>query len=177
MSMSVIIARRREGTCQLIHARSLLLTSKTYLGHRVDVVKECVKWIYDWFGNRLFMKESIKALYGVGDNEPPDVGLEAALLSVIVAVDSNDCWLTPCGDWNGRSKDTKKFEDLKLSFVGKSPLQKVLMRDFERAVDNCKRLMEDVVSSDAKSMGFLMTEKEGRIVFRFQHTVFEVRGG
>ena len=51
------------------------------------------------------------------------------------------------------------------------------MWDFERAVDNCKRLMEDVVSSDAKSTGFLMTEKEGRIVFRFQHTVFEVRGG
>lgn len=181
-------------TRRLIRTRSLLLITTNYLADDIHTIKERVEWKHIGVGNRLLTKDSINAVKcadesngdcstdkktskkksGTNVQSESDVRLEPALLSIIVVVDSNDCWVTPCGYWKGPTKVTKKFEDLKLTFVGKSPTPEMLAQDFKMAVDNSKTIMDEVVANDAKSTGFFMTSKDRSDGFRFRHAVFEV---
>ena len=86
--------------------------------------------------------------------------LEPALLSAIILIDDTDCWLTPCGYWKGLTKVTKQFEDLKLSFHGKSPTQTFLSQDFETMKTNAKALMQDIAIGDARNRGFFGSFKK-----------------
>ena len=155
--------------------------SAFYLGDpartfKYNVMRKCVG-----NGNRLVTKESAKAVDKTdseeaqaadSDNDPSqttdttsrvltDTLFELAILSAIVFINFDDCWLTPCGFWKGPTSVTKKFEDLKLSFLGKAPNKDFLSQDFSTIVQNAKTLMDETSLAGAKSSGFLVTTKKG----------------
>ena len=103
---------------------------------------------YKGFSNcRRQSTRSSKPLVKIPVNVSSDINaeplLEPAILSAIIFIDYDDCWLTPCGHWKGPSKITKKFEDLKMSFHGKSPSKDFLSQDFSTVFKNTKMLMEE----------------------------------
>ena len=105
---------------------------------------------------------------------PTKALLEPAVFSTIVLIDYDDCWLTPCGFWKGPTNTTKKFEDLKLSFLGKAPSKDFLSQDFSTIIQNSKSLMDETSINEAKKSGFLVTTKKGENAIRLRHVVFEV---
>lgn len=181
-------------TRHLMQARERLMhadTSSFYLADPAKAFKNQVVWKRVGRGNRLVTKESATAVdkaqeacaaAEASSGNATDVTseidantlLEPAVLSAIVFIDIDDCWLTPCGYWKGPTKVTKKFEDLKLSFQGKGPSKDFLSQDFSAAVQNAKMLMEEVALGGAKSTGFLVASKTGGNALRFRHIVFEV---
>ena len=105
---------------------------------------------------------------------PIDPLVEPVLLSTIVFIDFDNCWLTPCGFWKGRTNATEKFEDIKLSFQGKAPPKEFLSQDFSTFIKNTKMLMDDASLGGANSSGFLVTTKKGENAIQLQHILFEV---
>ena len=101
--------------------------------------------------------------------------LQPALLSTIIFIDVDDCWLTPCGHWKGPSQIAKKFEDIRLSFHGKAPPHEIFAQDFKNIVTNSQYLMQRIASTATKTTTFLVPSKSGGDAIRFRHVVFEVR--
>ena len=162
---------------RLSRARSLLLSTSLYLGDDFQNIKDHALWKRIGLGNRLVTKESFisDSNRSKSDTEDiPDSLLEPALLSVIVKINPENCWVTPCGYWKGPTKGTKKFEDLKLSIQGECPSYDFLTQDFESVVNNLKLFMENVAIPGSKTTGFLIGSKESGYAFRFRHVVFKV---
>lgn len=161
-----------------------------YLGDPARTFKYKVVWKRVGNGHKLVIKQSATAV--IKAEEPQqgsdsdysadvtsmtqiDAFLEPVILSAIVFIDVDDCWLAPCGYWKGPTNATKKFEDLKLSFHGKAPTREFLSQDFSTIVQNAKSLMDDTnILGGAKSAGFLVTTKKGEIAIQLRHVVFEV---
>jgi hypothetical protein len=176
-------------TRRLMEARDSLMQSKTsfYLGDPDKSFNGKVVWKRIGRGYQLVTKDSATAVdkahearaaaEATGENttnltvEPL---LDPAILSAIIFIDYDDCWLTPCGHWKGPNKITKKFEDLKMSFLGKSPSKDFLSQDFSTAFKNAKMLMDEVALDNSTTVGFLTVSKSGGDAIRFRHTVFEV---
>ncbi|KIM37617.1 hypothetical protein M413DRAFT_448409 [Hebeloma cylindrosporum] len=179
-------------TRHLMQTRERLMQSDAsfYLGDPAKAFTGKVVWKRIGRGNRLVTTESAAAVDAAQQAEaaadtnsadsadiasPTDTDpiLEAAVLSAIVVIDFDDCWLTPCGHWKGPNKVTKKFEDLKMSFQGKAPTKDFLAQDFSSAVNNAKILMYEVALGGAKSNGFLTVSRIAADALRFRHVVFE----
>lgn len=106
-----------------------------------------------------------------------DILLDPAILSVIIAIDYDNCWVTPCGYWKGPTTVSPTFEHLKLSFQGKSPSNDFLSQDFVMAVNNVKGLMKKVAVDNTLSQGFLGHSKSTNFssdAIKFCCVVFEV---
>ena len=187
------IENSASGTRLLMRARSSLLATTIYLGRDFHDIDERVEWQRVGLADRLLIKKSqigtmkiekeettmentSKEIENVGVDIDTESSLEPALLSMIVLIDSDNCWLTPCGNWKGPTKITKKFEDVKLSFLGKAPIQEFLADDFDCVAKNSKRLMDMVTKENGKTTGFLIATKSGERAIRFRHAVFEVCG-
>ena len=97
--------------------------------------------------------------------------LERAIVSAVLT-SSDDCWLTPCGNWKGPTTVTKNFQDLKLTFPAGPPSDafNIFKQDFSTVVDNIKWILNEVAVGDVKSKGFLNPTN----MLRFRHVLFEV---
>ena len=113
--------------------RSDLIDSGIYIGDSTNQFRQDVEWKRHGHGDHLVFKESTHSdtqaetisisndlpLNRADDSETVSVQeWTPATLSVVVLASYDDCWLTPCGNWRGPTQVTKKFEDLKLSFLG-----------------------------------------------------------
>jgi hypothetical protein len=176
-----------------MEARESLMQSNTsfYLGDAAKSFNGKVVWKRIGRGYRLVTKDSATAVdkahearaaaeasgensNNLSSDNNVEPLLEPAILSAIVFIDYDDCWLTPCGHWKGPNKITKKFEDLKMSFHGKSPSKDFLSQDFSTVFKNAKKLMEEIALDNSTTVGFLTVSKSGGDAIRFRHTVFEV---
>jgi len=175
-------------TRRFMEARNRLVATDFYLGDPAKTFKDLVMWKRVGRGNRLVTKESVIAVEKAQQAQAAaeaasgeaileadtEALLEPAVLSVIVLIDQDDCWLTPCGYWKGPTAFTPSFEDLKLSFQGKSATNSILFQDFAAAVEGAKWLMNEVALGGSANQGFLGLSK-GSDAFKFRHVVFEVR--
>lgn len=137
-----------------------LIDSGVYIGDPTNQFREDIEWKRDGRADYLVFK-------GVGANAETENGnsanlstseLTPATLSVVVLASYDDCWLIPCGNWKGPTQVTKRFEDLKLSFVGGRPAQfDVFQKDYNHVLTNVKWLMQQINVPNAKPKGFLNT--------------------
>jgi len=176
--------------------RQKLLDSGTYLGESNNPFLEDVTWERIGRGYHLVTKESIEAVKSntanvdATNNQTEDEteqwqdvtiesSMEEAILSVVVQVSHDDCWLTPCGHWKGPNQVTKNFEDLKLSFHGEQPGHEVFSQDFATVVKNIRQLFKQqiaVAGSDPNAVqrGFLSTSRANNAErLKFRHVLFE----
>ena len=166
-------------TRRLMRARNLLLSTSICLFDNISKIFERTEWRKVGLTNRLLTKDSIVADSGstLETTQSNSISqLECGLLSAIVTINVENCWLTPCGYWKGPTSTTKKFEDLKLSFEGGRPPYDFLSKDFDQIIDNSKTLMEKVIIPNAKSTGFLVKPRgeQSDYVLAFRHAVFQV---
>ena len=175
-------------TRRFMETRNRLIATDFYLGDPAKAFKDVVVWKRVGRGNRLVTKESAIAIEKAqqaqaaaeaasGEAIPEadtEALLEPAVLSIIVLVDQDDCWLTPCGYWKGPTAFTPSFEDLKLSFQGKPSTNSILSQDFATAIAGAKWLMNEIALGGSANQGFLNLSK-GCEAFKFRHVVFEVR--
>ena len=172
----------------LLNTRSVLINSGNYLGDPAKPFFDHAVWRRVDRENRLVTKESadavdkaqkIHAQSSSKDTSHPefdDNDLEPLVLSTIVLVDRDDCWLQPDGNW--KSSNAAKFDELKLTFVGKKcppiHLQGQLADDFARSLENAKLLLNEVSVGDVPKSNFLVKAKDKTDALKFRHVVFEV---
>jgi hypothetical protein len=161
-----------------------------YLGDPTRNFKYKVVWKQVGNGNQLVTKESVMAVEKYQEAQwmapyidhsedaistaTTDVRLEQALLSAIVFIDFDDCWLAPCGYWKSARNATNMFKDLKLSFNGKAPAREFLSQDFATVIESARSLMLEPSLNGAESTGFLVPNEYEEDAIRLQHVVFEV---
>ena len=164
-------------TCRLMRVRSLLMSSSIYLADDFTKIVDRAEWKRIGSVHSFVTKNSIladKLRPEENDEKNYSSRLEPALLSAIVTVDPDKCFVTPCGHWKGSTKVSEKFEDLKLSIQGRRPSYGFLSKDFDCILDNSKLLMNEIMTPDTCSTGFLGTSTKGDATISFQHIVFEV---
>ena len=70
---------------------------------------------------------------------PTVVPITPAVFTAVGFIDPNGFFAAPCGNWNGPSKYTSKFEDVKLSFLLVTPVTvKTFRGDFHIACKNLR---------------------------------------
>ena len=159
--------------------RSDLMDSGIYIGDPTNQFRQDVEWRRNGRANYLVFKDT-EAETENRNSVATNSELTPATLSVVILVSYDDCWLIPCGNWKGPTQVTKKFEDVKLSFVGERPVQfDVFQKDYNHALTNVKWLMQQINVPSAKSKGFLTTSRAGNGIgntesLKFRHVLFEV---
>jgi len=159
--------------------RSDLMDSGIYIGDPTNQFRQDVVWKRHGRADHLVFKEV--ETENETENRNTDLSstieLTPATLSVVVLASYEDCWLIPCGNWKGPTQVTKKFEDLKLSFVGERPVQfDVFQKDYNHVLMNVKWLMQQISVPNAKSKGFLNTSRTANAEsLKFRHALFEKR--
>ena len=162
---------------RLMHVRSLLISSSIYFADDFNKIVDRAEWKRIGSVDSFVTKESVLADKLRSDEDyrkDYKSRLEPALLSVIVTVDSDKCFVTPCGHWKGSTDASERFEDLKFSIQGRRPSYGFLSKDFDNILDNSKLLMNEIVTSDGYSTGFLGSLAADNETISFQHIVFEV---
>lgn len=175
---------------KLLKVRKDLVDSGIYIGEATNQFRDAIEWKRQARGVLLEFKDVDETNADFDDTVDSVVvgGLSAqsavtpkstpAVLSVVVMGSYDDCWLTPCGNWKGPTQVTKKFEDLKLSFLGERPSKvDTFCEDYTSVLTNVKWLMNGVVGDHkTKKKGFLTTSRMGNTeTLKFRHVVFEVR--
>ncbi|EMD30832.1 hypothetical protein CERSUDRAFT_100948 [Gelatoporia subvermispora B] len=94
-------------------------------------------------------------------------------LSVIVRVQTDNCFLQADAFWNPNRTHAGRFEDIKLRFAGVAPLRPDLLRaDFDAAYNNLEWLMSQVENPSTDRQGLVANENGVRHI-NFRHVVFE----
>ncbi|KAF8960312.1 hypothetical protein BDZ97DRAFT_1760783 [Flammula alnicola] len=165
--------------------RQKLLHSGIYLGEADHSFLEDATWKRLGRGYQLMTNASVETTTteNTDTKEPgdddPNSSVEQAIFSVVVQIDYDDCWLTPCRHWKGPTQFTKEFEDIKLTFQGERPNHEVFSQDFTAAINNIRELINTQITAvgsapNAVLRGFLSHSRANNAdVLKFRHVVFE----
>jgi len=147
---------------RLMDERERLIKNGSYLGGSAGVLRDQFEWIRIGRGSQLVTKESVVAATHT-DND-----LESAILSAIVLIDHDECWLTP--------PTVPKYKTDKLSFLGRASDKCFLSQDMDVVLKNANSLMEseELSLNDAERTGVIQSLKTGGRALEFRHVVFEV---
>ena len=168
----------------LKQTRNELIETGYYLGDPTNRVQQNVVWRRVGRSHQLFAKPNAGADDDAGTTPSSSqgaaaaaAGLERAVLYSVVYISYANCFLAPCGNWEGPSKYAKSFSDVKLSFRGACPsVDEVFDGDFETAVETARWLMEQIAAPDTRNIGFVMPPEAMSPFesFRFRHVLFDV---
>ncbi|KAK7055632.1 hypothetical protein R3P38DRAFT_2760807 [Favolaschia claudopus] len=113
----------------------------------------------------------------VEDGEVSEVGEPATLnpvrLTAVAMVSADDCWLTPCGNWKGRTKFTPNLADLKLNCRLVAPSASPFAVDFKVVMKTIKKLMAQVETAGYEKSGIFNAKENPKATLKIRHVVFE----
>ena len=141
-------------------------------------LRDLVTWTKDGRRHRLVWKEDVHRaddLYksSVADGHSPvAANIPSAVLSAIVLITDDDCWLMADGAWRGPSDYAASFADIKLTCTGAPAPYPFLQQDFTATVANLEHFMKK--SDGAKKVGVILMQ-DGFKKIRFRHVPFVVR--
>ncbi|KAK7016115.1 hypothetical protein R3P38DRAFT_3321543 [Favolaschia claudopus] len=105
---------------------------------------------------------------GVGADDLNPVGL-----TVVAMVSPENCYLTPCANWNGPTEFDPSFADIKLNCRLVAPLNSLFAGDFQFAMRTITKLMAQVETDGYKKSGIFNFNENPKIGFKIRHIVFE----
>ncbi|KAK6974454.1 hypothetical protein R3P38DRAFT_3335806 [Favolaschia claudopus] len=105
---------------------------------------------------------------GAGADDLNPVGL-----TVVAMVSPENCYLTPCANWNGPTEFDPSFADIKLNCRLVAPSNSPFAGDFQIAMKTITKLMAQVETDGYKKSGIFNFKENPKIGFKIRHIVFE----
>jgi hypothetical protein len=100
---------------------------------------------------------------------------QPAILSAVVLISEDDCWLSSDGRWKGANSAAKTLADVKLSFVGCAPPLDPFTKDFGEIISTLESLEGLIKTRGAEGARSVVSVLQGgRKGLRMRHRLFEV---
>ncbi|KAK6977802.1 hypothetical protein R3P38DRAFT_2581117 [Favolaschia claudopus] len=90
-------------------------------------------------------------------------------LTVVAMVSPENCYLTPCANWNGPTEFDPSFADIKLNCRLVAPSNSLFAGDFQIAMKTITKLMAQVETDGYKKSGILNFKENPKIGFKIRH--------
>ncbi|KAK7041199.1 hypothetical protein R3P38DRAFT_3179799 [Favolaschia claudopus] len=90
-------------------------------------------------------------------------------LTVVAMVSPENCYLTPCANWNGPTEFDPSFADIKLNCRLVAPSNSLFAGDFQISMKTITKLMAQVETDGYKKSGILNFKENPKIGFKIRH--------
>jgi len=138
---------------------SYLKSNSLYIG--VDQTRDNVVWMPENRGHRLVERTATSEK-------------KTAVLTVITTISNDDFFLTPDASYKGRTNFNSSLADVKLSCVGRRPMETDLIDEFAHAVRNVSAIMDQVHTLGLPRVGVTMPPGSTTpTALKFRHVLFK----